>query len=52
MFIIACICVILSVLFRVSCQPDIEDRLALIVMLFTGNYFLFFCRQLINKCDS
>ena len=44
LFLIACFLAILSVPFRLACVPGAEDRLALVVMLFTGNYFLFFCR--------
>ncbi len=44
LFLTACLSSLLAVPFRLGCQPHIEDRLALLVMLFTGPYFLFFCR--------
>lgn len=44
LFLFACLLCPLAIPFRLACQPEIEDRLALVVMLFTGPYFLFFCR--------
>ncbi|XP_059093541.1 transient receptor potential cation channel subfamily V member 5-like isoform X2 [Tigriopus californicus] len=44
LFLCACLLCPLAIPFRLACQPEIEDRLALVVMLFTGPYFLFFCR--------
>ncbi len=44
MFLIACALSILAVPFRLSCSSGAEDNLALLVMLMTGPYFLFFCR--------
>ena len=43
-FLFACFLVVLSVPFRLACQPMVEDQLAVLIMLFTGPYFLFFCR--------
>ena len=33
-----------AVPFRLTCMYYVEDRLAVVIMLFTGPYFLFFCR--------
>ncbi len=44
MFLLGCVLLLVSIPFRLSCQPVIEDHLASLVMLFTGFYFLFFCR--------
>ena len=44
MFLIACFLCLAAIPFRLTCSPVIEDRLALLVMLLTGPYFLFFCR--------
>ncbi|XP_058801276.1 uncharacterized protein LOC131670008 [Phymastichus coffea] len=44
MFLFSC-CLLLSFPFlRMSCADDIEDILAIVVMLTTAPYFLFFCR--------
>ncbi|KAK0165798.1 hypothetical protein PV328_004286 [Microctonus aethiopoides] len=44
MFLISC-CILLSFPFlRLSCADKVEDMLAVVVMLTTAPYFLFFCR--------
>ena len=43
-FLSGCIVCILMVPARVLCVPPVEDRLALVVMMCHGPYFLFFCR--------
>lgn len=43
-FLIGCVLLILTVPLRLTCQPDYENKLAILVMLFTGFYFLFFGR--------
>ena len=43
-FLLGCIIMLLIVPFRLACNPLVEDRLAVMVMLCTGPYFLFFCR--------
>ena len=53
-FLIACFLAQVALPFRLACQPVQEDRLALLIMLLTGPYFLFFCRykhnlQLLHK---
>ena len=45
MFLVACFLCQLAVPFRLACEPQAEDRLALVIMLMTGPYFLFFCRS-------
>ena len=44
MFLLGCTLLVFTVPFRVFCMPAEENALALIVMLLTGFYFLFFCR--------
>ena len=43
-FLLGCVLSCFTVPFRVFCMPEEENALALIVMLLTGFYFLFFCR--------
>ncbi|XP_053981188.1 transient receptor potential cation channel subfamily V member 5 [Hylaeus volcanicus] len=44
MFLFSC-CILLSFPFlRLSCADEVEDMLAVVVMLTTAPYFLFFCR--------
>lgn len=44
MFLISC-CILMSFPFlRLSCADKAEDMLAVVVMLTTAPYFLFFCR--------
>lgn len=44
MFLFSC-CILLSFPFlRLACADEIEDMLAIVVMLTTAPYFLFFCR--------
>lgn len=44
MFLFSC-CILLSFPFlRFSCADEVEDMLAVVVMLTTAPYFLFFCR--------
>ena len=43
-FLLGCTLLVFTVPFRVFCMPEEENALALIVMLLTGFYFLFFCR--------
>ena len=45
LFLIACFLCQVAVPFRLLCLPKGEDQLALVIMLFTGPYFLFFCRS-------
>lgn len=44
LFLLGCILLLLAVPFRLACNPESEDKLAILVMLFIGFYFLFFCR--------
>ena len=43
-FLIGCILLVVSVPFRLTCQAAVEDNLAVLVMIFTSGYALFFCR--------
>lgn len=44
MFLFSC-CILLSFpLLRLACADQVEDMLAVVVMLTTAPYFLFFCR--------
>ena len=44
MFLFSC-CILLSFPFlRLACADEVEDMLAVVVMLTTAPYFLFFCR--------
>lgn len=44
MFLFSC-CILLSFPFlRFACADEVEDMLAVVVMLTTAPYFLFFCR--------
>ena len=43
-FFLGCILVVLCVPLRLFCQPDYENNLAIVAMLLTSLYFLFFCR--------
>lgn len=43
-FLTGCILCLLTVPLRIFCMPDLENNLALLIMLLTGLYFLFFCR--------
>ena len=43
-FLMGCFCVIFAVPFRLTCQSEVEDNLAIIAMNFISFYFLFFCR--------
>ncbi|XP_043261849.1 transient receptor potential cation channel subfamily V member 5 [Colletes gigas] len=44
MFLFSC-CILLTFPFlRLSCEDEVEDMLAVVVMLTTAPYFLFFCR--------
>ena len=45
-FLFGRILLVLAVPFRFACQPIVEDRLAILVMITTGPYCLFFCRYL------
>ncbi|KAA0195328.1 hypothetical protein HAZT_HAZT002922 [Hyalella azteca] len=44
LFLFACVMVMFMVVMRLMCQGVIEDCLAVMAMLCTGPYFLFFCR--------
>ena len=44
LFLFGCATMILTVPLRIGCKPLVEDNFALVVMLCTGPYFLFFCR--------
>ena len=43
-FLTGCMVCIMMVPARILCYPPVEDRLALVVMMSHGPYFLFFCR--------
>ena len=43
-FLMGCFCILFAIPFRLTCQPDIEDNLAITAMTFISFYFLFFCR--------
>ena len=45
-FLVGRVLLVLAVPFRLACQPIVEDRLAILVMIMTGPYCLFFCRYL------
>ncbi len=49
LFLIACIFMVLATFCRIFCLPGLEDRLAIVIMVFTGCYFLFFCRYNIHS---
>ncbi|KAG5878666.1 hypothetical protein JTB14_015599 [Gonioctena quinquepunctata] len=44
MFLFSCILMLLIPLLRLACLEEIEDTVAVMVMLTTAPYFLFFCR--------
>ncbi|KAK2708049.1 hypothetical protein QYM36_015666 [Artemia franciscana] len=44
LFLISCCMVLFMVVLRFMCKPRAEDTVAVLVMLSTGPYFLFFCR--------
>ncbi|KAJ8961285.1 hypothetical protein NQ318_008970 [Aromia moschata] len=44
MFLFSCILMLIIPWLRVACQDEIEDIVAVMVMLTTAPYFLFFCR--------
>ena len=44
MFLTACMLCIIAIPFRLSCAFSTENSLAILIMLLTGPYFLFFCR--------
>jgi len=43
-FLMGCFCILFAIPFRLTCQPDIEENLAITAMTFISFYFLFFCR--------
>ncbi len=49
-FLVGCLLLLFNVPLRIFCLPDLENNLAMLVMLLTGTYFLFFCRYLIINC--
>ena len=50
-FLFGCTIMVLNVPLRLACKPKEEDTMAITVMLCTGPYFLFFCRQATANCD-
>lgn len=44
MFLCSCVLMLLMPLLRLSCFTEIEDVVAVFIMLTTAPYFLFFCR--------
>ncbi|XP_039294206.1 transient receptor potential cation channel subfamily V member 5 [Nilaparvata lugens] len=44
MFLFSCCLMMTMPFFRFTCQDETEDILAVVIMLTTGPYFLFFCR--------
>lgn len=44
MFLFSCLCMLSMPWLRLACDEEKEDILAVIVMLTTSPYFLFFCR--------
>ena len=44
LFLSGCICMILAMFARLSCDYFTEDILCIWIMLCVGNYFLFFMR--------
>lgn len=44
MFLFSCCILLLFPFLRFACADEIEDMLAVVVMLTTAPYFLFFCR--------
>lgn len=43
-FLIGCALLLFTVPLRFACEADLENKLAILVMLFTGFYFLFYGR--------
>lgn len=44
MFIFSCFLILLSLPFRLTCQPRTEDRIIVVAMFLTPMHFLYFCR--------
>ncbi|CAG9853902.1 unnamed protein product [Phyllotreta striolata] len=44
MFLFSCILMLFIPMLRIACQDEMEDVIAVMVMLTTAPYFLFFCR--------
>jgi hypothetical protein len=44
LFLIGCVLMLLTIPLRLSCEDVLENNVAILVMLFLGFYFLFFCR--------
>ena len=44
LFLVSCILVCIMSILRVLCYDEAEDMLAVMAMICTGPYFLFFCR--------
>lgn len=44
MFITSCLLIVVSIPFRITCQPRTEDRIMVVVMFLTPMHFLYFCR--------
>lgn len=44
MFLFSCILMLIIPWLRVACVDEVEDTVAVVVMLTTAPYFLFFCR--------
>lgn len=47
MFLFSCLLMMVLPTFRFWCADVVEDHLAVIIMLTTAPYFLFFCRLVI-----
>lgn len=60
MFLFSCLLMVVLPTFRFWCADVVEDHLAVIIMLTTAPYFLFFCRlvivtnylNMINVCQG
>ena len=44
MFMISCALIVISVPFRLSCQPRTDDHIVVMAMFLTPMHFLYFCR--------
>ncbi|CAB0003333.1 unnamed protein product [Nesidiocoris tenuis] len=44
MFLFSCVLMLTMPFFRFSCNEEVEDVIAVVIMLTTAPYFLFFCR--------
>ena len=44
MFLFSCCLMMVVPVLRLSCSTEMEDHVAVVIMLTTAPYFLFFCR--------